>query len=219
MSGKKLFRLLSVVLLIPLLSGCGRKPYLLSVKDGLGIGRDSHVFWDMGGTGSFKVVGDVTAVKESGDTKKPVLIEFELREEYRTVIRENIAGAVLRDPEVAQGAFVLLMGGVGEDKEPLLRGVMIQEANTSASKAFFDWLQKDLPIKAKKLKEDAAKAYDQAAEWVDRTVDELPDQAKQFKDDAAKVGGQASEWVSQKVNEIKAKAETSTEDEEAMDGE
>lgn len=216
---KTSIRLLSVALLLLFLPGCGRKPYLLSVKDGQGIGKDSHVFWDMGGTGSFKVVGDVTAVKESGDIKKPVLIEFDLREEFRTKIRENVAGAVLRDPEVAQGAFVLLMGGVGEDKEPLLRGVIIQEANTSASQAFFDWLKKDLPIKAKKLKEDAAKAYDQAAEWVGRTVDELPDHAKQFKDDATKLMGQASEWASQKVNEIKAKAEKPIDNEETIDGE
>ena len=44
------------------LPGCGRKSYLLSVKDGQGIGRDSHVFWDKGDTDSFKVVGDVTEV-------------------------------------------------------------------------------------------------------------------------------------------------------------
>lgn len=194
---------IAATVLCAVVSGCGRKPYLLSVKDGQGIEKGSHVFWDMGGVGSFKVVGDVTAVKESGDTKKPVLIEFDLREEYSKTIRENIAGAVLRNPEVAQGAFVLLIGGVGEDKEPLLRGVTIQEARTSASQAFFDWLQKDLPVQAKKFKEDAAKALDQAAEWVDRKVDELPGQAKQFKDDAAKAVGQASECASQKVDELR----------------
>ena len=143
MTGKTTMRILFVILLCALLSGCGRKPYLLSVKDGQGIGKDSHVFWDMGGSGSFKVVGDVTAVKESGDAKKPVLIEFDLREEYRTTIRENIAGTVLCNPDVAQGAFVLLMGGVGEDREPLLRGVVIQEARASAAQTILAWFRND----------------------------------------------------------------------------
>ncbi len=180
-------------------TGCGRKPYQLAVRDGRGVEKDSHVFWDMGGKGTFKVVGDVTDVGASED-KSHVLIKFELREEYRTTIRENVAGAVLRDPDVAQGAFVLLMGGVGEDKEPLLRGVTIQEALPSVQQAFFDWLQKDFPEYVKKLKEDASKAFDQASEWASQKAGEL-------KEDTSKAFDQASEWANQKADELKKKAE------------
>ena len=163
-----------------LFSGCGRKPYVLSVRDGRGVEKGSHVFWDMGGAGTFKVVGDVTEVSTAGD-KGPAIIKFELREEFRPTIRENVAGAVLRDPNVAQNAFVLLMGGVGEDKEPLLRGVTIQEALPSVQQAFFDWLQKDFPEYVKKLKEDASKAFDQASEWANQKAEELKTKAEELK--------------------------------------
>ena len=154
-----------------LLSGCGRKPSLLAVRDGKGVEKGSHVFWDMGGQGTFKVVGDVTDVDLAGNP--PTLIKFELREGFRETIRENVAGAVLRDPNVAQGAFLLLIGGVGEDKEPLLRGVTIQESQPSVAQTFFDWLQNELPEYAKKFKEDASKAFDQASEWASQKAEEL----------------------------------------------
>ena len=163
-------------------TGCGRKPYQLAVRDGKGVEKGSHVFWDMGGAGNFKVVGDVTDVGVS-EGKSPVLIKFELREEFRSTIRENVAGAVLRDPNVAQNAFVLLMGGVGEDREPLLRGVTIQEAQPSVQQAFFDWLQTDLPEYVKKLKEDASKAFDQASEWASQKAGELKEKAEEIKQD------------------------------------
>lgn len=129
-----------------LLAGCGRPAYLLPVKDGKGVAKGSHVFWDQGGTGAAKAVGTVTAVVESGDAAKPVLIRFDLEDEYRGTIRENVAGAVMSDTSVAQSAFVLLLGGVGEDKELLKPGVAIQEAKPAASAAgyattFFEWIR------------------------------------------------------------------------------
>ncbi len=170
---------IATVTLCALLSGCGRKPYVLAVRDGKGVEKGSHVFWDMGGKGAFKVVGDVTDVDQSDNP--PTLIKFELREEFREKIRENVAGAVLRDPNVAQGAFVLLIGGASEDKEPLLRGVTIQEAQPSAAQTFFDWLQNELPEYAKKLKEDASKAFDQASEWASQKAEELKTKAEELK--------------------------------------
>ena len=168
-------------------AGCERKPYQLEVRDGRGVEKGSHVFWDMGGTGNFKVVGDVTDVGVSKD-KSSVLIKFDLREEFRMTIRENVAGAVLRDPNVAQNAFVLLMGGVGEDREPLLRCVTIQEAQTSVQQAFFDWLQTDLPEYMKKLREDASKAFDQASEWASQKADELKKKAEEIKQNLSTPG-------------------------------
>ena len=99
----------------------------------------------------------------------------------RETIRENVAGAVLRDPDVAQGTFVLLIGGVGEGKEPLLRGVTIQEAQPSAAQTFFDWLQNELPDYARKFKEDASKAFDQASEWAGQKAEELKAKAEELK--------------------------------------
>jgi ABC-type transporter Mla subunit MlaD len=165
-----------------ILSGCGRKPYQLAVRDGHGVEKGSHVFWDMGGTGNFKVVGDVTDVGVSEDSS-PVLIKFELRKEFQSTIRENVSGTVLRNPKVAQNAFVLLMGGVGEDREPLLRGVTIQEAQTSIQQAFFDWLQTDLPEYMKKIKEDATQAIDQASEWANQKAGEIKEKAEKIKQD------------------------------------
>ena len=164
-----------------LLSGCGHKPYVLSVHDAKGVEKGSHVFWDMGGQGTCKVVGDVTDIDQSGNPQGPTLIKFELREEFRETIRENVAGAVLRDPDVAQGTFVLLIGGVGEGKEPLLRGVTIQEAQPSAAQTFFDWLQNELPDYARKFKEDASKAFDQASEWAGQKAEELKAKAEELK--------------------------------------
>ena len=57
----------------------------------------------------------------------------------------------------------------------------IQEARTSASQAFFDWLQKDLPVQAKKFKEDAAKAFDQASGWANQKADELKNKVEEVK--------------------------------------
>ncbi len=163
-----------------LFSGCGRKPYVLSVRDGRGVEKGSHVFWDVGGAGTFKVVGDVTDVSMSGD-KGPAIIKFEMREEFSQTIRENVAGAVLRDPGVAQGAFILLIGGVGEDREPLLRGVTIQEAQPAIQRAFFDWLQNDLPEYMKKIKEDATQAFDQASQWANQKAEELKTKAEELR--------------------------------------
>lgn len=174
--------LITVALAGFIFTGCGRKPYQLEVRDGRGVEKGSHVFWDMGGAGKFKVVGDVTDVGVSVG-KSPVMIKFELREEFRTTIRENVAGAVLRDPNVAQNAFILLVGGVGEDREPLLRGVTIQEAQTSVQQDFFDWLQTDLPEYMKKLKEDASKAFGQATEWASQKAGELKKKAEEIKQD------------------------------------
>ena len=164
-----------------LFSGCGREPYVLSVRDAKGVEKGSHVFWDMGGEGTFKVVGDVTDVVQADTPLGQTLVKFELREGFRETIRENVAGAVLRDPNVAQGAFVLLIGGIGEDKEPLLRGVTIQEAQLSAAQTFFDWLQNELPEYAKKFKEDASKAFDQASEWASQKAEELKIKAEELK--------------------------------------
>ena len=101
-----------------------------------------------------------------------------------------MAGAVLRDPNVAQGAFVLLIGGVGEDKELLLRGVTIQEAQPSAAQTFFDWLQNELPEYAKKLKEDASKAFDQASEWASQKAEELINKAEELKKEMSAPNGE-----------------------------
>ena len=135
-----------MVLLCALVSGCGRPAYLLPVKDGKGIAKGSHVFWDQGGTGAAKTVGTVTAVEKGGEGEKPVLVRFDLEDEYRGTIRENVAGAVMSDTSVAQSAFVLLLGGVGEGKEPLKPGVAIQEAKPAASAAgyamtFLEWIR------------------------------------------------------------------------------
>ncbi len=177
----RLMTVIATAALCALVSGCGRKPYVLAVRDGKGVEKGTHVFWDMGGQGTFKVVGDVTDVDLADNP--PTHIKFELREEFRETIRENVAGAVLRDPNVAQGAFVLLIGGVGEDKEPLLRGVTIQEAQPSVAQTFFDWLQNELPEYAKKFKEDASKAFDQASEWASQKADELKKKAEEIKQD------------------------------------
>lgn len=175
----RLTGVIAVAAFCALLAGCGRKPYVLSVRDGKGVEKGAHVFWDMGGKGTFKVVGDVTDVVV--DTT--AVIKFELRKEFREAIRENVSGAVLRDSNVAQGAFVLLIGGVGEDKEPLLRGVTIQETQSSAAKAFFDWLQTELPEYAKKIKDDASKAFDQASEWAGQKAEMLKSKAEELKAD------------------------------------
>ena len=180
-STNRLATLIATAAICTLVSGCGRKPYVLSVRDGKGVEKGSHVFWDMGGEGTFKVVGDVTDVDQTDDTPGPALIKFELREEFRQMIRENVSGAVLRDPNVAQGAFVLLIGGVGEGKEPLLRGVTIQEAQTSATQTFFDWLQNEVPEYAKKLKEDASKAFNQASEWASQKAGQLKSKVEELK--------------------------------------
>ena len=186
----KLTALIATVAICALVSGCGRKPYLLSVSDGKGVEKGSHVFWDMGGGSTFKVVGDVTGVAQGDDAPESALIKFELREEFQKTIRENVAGAVLRDPNVAQGAFVLLIGGVGEDKELLLRGVTIQEAQPSAAQTFFDWLQNELPEYAKKLKEDASKAFDQASEWASQKAEELINKAEEMKKEMSAPNGE-----------------------------
>ena len=136
--------LIPALLLCSLLSGCGREPYLLPVGDGLGIAKGAHVFWDEGGAGPAKDVGSVTSVEPDGEGGKGVLVRFDLRDEYRESIRENIAGAVLRDPSVAQCAFVLLLGGTDASKGPILPGLPIQEAKPAASAAsggsFLEWL-------------------------------------------------------------------------------
>lgn len=145
-STDRLIAFVATVMICVFSSGCRRQPYLLPVRDGKGIEKGAHVFWDEGGSGSAKVVGTVTDVAKGGDIEKPVLIRFDLRDDYRGTIRENVAGAVLSDASVAQGTFVLLLGGVGEGMEPLKPGVAIQEARpaTSASDiatSFFGWLR------------------------------------------------------------------------------
>ena len=133
------------VLLCALFSGCGRPAYLLPVKDGKGIEKGARVFWDQGGAGA-KAVGSVTSVGKGGEGEKPVLVRFDLADEFRGTIRENVAGAVVLDPSVTQSAFVLLLGGTGEGKELLRPGVAIQEAKPAASAAgyattFFEWIR------------------------------------------------------------------------------
>jgi hypothetical protein len=134
------------LLLFTLLVGCDRQSYLLPVRDGKGIEKGAHVFWDEGGSGAAKAVGTVTEVTQGGDAAKPVLIRFDLEDEYRGTIRENVAGAILRDPSIAQSTFVLLLGGTGDGKDALKPGVAIQEARPAASAAdyassFFSWLR------------------------------------------------------------------------------
>lgn len=175
--------IIPMALVCVIVAGCGKKPYVLSVRDGRGVEKASHVFWDMGGTGGYKVVGDVTGVELSDNGKAPVIIKFELRKEFRETIRENVSGAVLRNQDVAQGAFVLLLGGVGADKEPLLRGVTIQEANQSASDAFFSWLKNELPEYARQIRENASQAFDQASEWASQKADALKKKAEEIKQD------------------------------------
>jgi hypothetical protein len=139
--------LLPAFLLCALFAGCGRQPYILPVKDGKEISKGAHVFWDAGGAGAAKAVGSVTDVTESGDSKRPVLIKFDLKDEYRQSIRENVAGAVMSDPTIAQSAFVLLLGGTGEGKESLKPGVAIKEVRPATASAadyatsFFNWLR------------------------------------------------------------------------------
>ena len=146
MKRKPAMRLLPALLLCALFAGCGRAPYMLPVRDGKGIEKGAHVFWDAGGEGTVKSVGTVTEVAKGGDAAKPVLIRFDLKDEYRGVIRENVAGAVLLDSSIAQSAFVLLLGGTGDGKEVLKPGVAIQEAKPASSAAdyatsFFGWLR------------------------------------------------------------------------------
>lgn len=150
MNRKTSFCILSMAIVCSLLAGCGRKPYLLPVKDGKGIEKGAHVFWDEGGlgTGGAKSVGSVVDVADSGNDKTPVLIKFDLKDEYREAIRENVAGAVMLDPAIAQSTFVLLLGGTGEGKDSLKPGVAIQEVRPSASAAaagyassFIGWLR------------------------------------------------------------------------------
>ena len=144
---KHLVNLFSIALICALFAGCGRQPYLLPVKDGNGIEKGAHIFWDAGGAGTAKAVGAVTDVTDSGDSKRPVLIKFDLKDEYRQSIRENVAGTVIRDPAIAQSAFVLLLGGTGEGKESLKPGVAIQEVRPATASAadyatsFFNWLR------------------------------------------------------------------------------
>ena len=138
--------ILPAIVLGALFAGCGRQPYLLPVRDGKGIEKGAHVFWDEGGSGAVKSVGTVTEIAKGGDASKPVLIKFDLKDEYRGTIRENVAGAILLDPSIAQSAFVLLLGGTGDGKDALKPGVAIQEARSSASAAdyassFFAWLR------------------------------------------------------------------------------
>ena len=52
-------------------------------------------------------------------------------------------------------------------------GVTIQKAQPSVLQAFFDLLQNELPEYAKKLKEDALKAFDQVSEWARHKAEEL----------------------------------------------
>ena len=73
MNAKRIFKLLPLALLCTLFAGCGRPAYLLPVKDGKGIAKGAHVFWDQGGTGAAKAVGTVTAVEKGGEGEKPVL--------------------------------------------------------------------------------------------------------------------------------------------------
>ncbi len=146
-SRMRISHLLTAILLGALFAGCGRQPYLLPVRDGKGIEKGAHVFWDAGGAGMAKAVGSVTDVTDSGDSKRPVLIKFCLKDEYRESIRENVAGAIMRDPAIAQSAFVLLVGGTGDGKDSLKPGVAIQEIRPATASAadyassFFNWLR------------------------------------------------------------------------------
>ena len=143
----RLGTILGATLFCALFAGCGGQPYLLPVKDGNGIEKGAHIFWDAGGAGTAKAVGSVTDVTDSGDSKRPVLIKFDLKAEYRGSIRENVAGAVMRDPTIAQSTFILLLGGTGEGKESLNPGVAIQEVRPASAAAadyassFFNWLR------------------------------------------------------------------------------
>ena len=143
----RLGTIVGAALLCALFAGCGHKPYLLAVKDGNGIEKGARVFWDMGGSGSAKAVGTVTDVTDGGDGKRPAMIKFDLKDEYREAIRENVAGAVMRDPAIAQSAFVLLVGGTGNDSGPIKPGVAIQEVRPASASAadyassFFSWLR------------------------------------------------------------------------------
>ncbi len=229
--------LLPVVLLVTLLSGCGRPAYLLPVKDGKGIAKGSHVFWDQGGTGAAKNVGTVTGVAESGDKAKPVLIRFDLEDEFRETIRENVAGAVLSDTSVAQGSFVLLLGGVGEGKDPLKPVVAIQEAKPAASAdgyatTFFEWIRNArieelkvlggvllvlvilLKIVRKAFKAIVLLAILGALAWCVLSLQNgWTEQKEQLAEGVSRTFDQAVDWVSRHADELRDElAEAGSED-------
>lgn len=221
-------RLLPVLLLCALVAGCGRPAYLLPVKDGKGVAKGSHVFWDQGGTGAAKAVGTVTAVEKGGEGEKPVLVRFDLEDEYRGTIRENVAGAVMSDTSVAQSAFVLLLGGVGEGKEPLKPGVAIQEAKPAASAAgyattFFEWIRNArveelkivggllllllvlLKIVRKVFKFAVLLAILGAVAWCVLSLrGGWEEQKEQLAEGVSKTFEQASDWVARHADELRA---------------
>ena len=227
MNRTSLLRLLPVLLLCSLLAGCGRPAYLLPVKDGKGVVKGSHVFWDQGGTGAAKSVGTVTDVAKSGDADRPVLVRFDLEDEYRGTIRENVAGAVVSDPSVAQSAFVLLLGGVGEGKDPLKPGVAIQEAKPAASAAgyattFFEWIRNArteelkvlgslllvlvilLKIVRKVFKAAVLLAILAALAWCFFSIrGGWEEQKEQLSEGVSKTFDQAVDWVSRHADELR----------------
>ena len=228
MNAKRFVRFLSLAFFCALLCGCGREPYLLPVKDGKGVVKGSHVFWDRGGSGEAKSVGAVTEVSESGDEDRPVLVKFDLADEYREAIRENVAGAIVLDPSVAQSAFVLLLGGVGEGKEPLKPGVAILEAKPAASSAgyattFFEWIRNArveelkivgglllllvvlLKIVRKVFKAVVLLAILGAVAWCVLSLRSgWESQKEQLAEGVSKTFDQASDWVSRHADELRA---------------
>ena len=158
---------LALSFLCVLLSACGRDPYLLPVRDGLGIGEGAHVLWDEGGKNATTVVGIVTGVGESGDQEHPVLICFELEKEYRETIRETLMGTVRKDPSVAQGPYVLLVGGTDSSKGPIRRGIAIQEVPPSP----FEVAAESVSAAVGALIQETARTLDSAAVWVRDQLD------------------------------------------------